>query len=238
METYRYDLHVHTKLSSACAHNTGAEMADMYKAAGYAGFVVTDHFFCGNTSVPRELPWEEWVARYHLSYEDAKKRGDEIGLDVFFGWEFSYQGTDFVTLGLDTDWLLAHPEVTKMDARRYLNLIRESGGYIIHAHPFMEAGYIPYIRLMPRLVDAVEIRNGGKPAFVNEMAAHYAESYDLTVTGGSDSHNDHWGTLTGVEFDRRITSVNDLTETLKLRQHRVFAMIRQDDGSYLDEENL
>lgn len=235
METFRYDLHVHTKISSACAHNTGAEMADMYKSAGYAGFVVTDHFYTGNTSVPRDLPWEEWVARFRLGYEDAKRRGDEIGLDVFYGWEYSYQGTDFVTLGLDNDWLLEHPDVRKMPIRQYLDLVHEAGGFIIHAHPFMEAGYIPYIRLLPRHVDAVEIRNGGKPAFVNEMGAAYAKGYDKITTGGSDSHNNHWGTLSGVEFERRISSVTDLIETLKLRQHRVFAMIRQENGEYADE---
>jgi len=238
MQTYRYDLHVHTRLSSACAHSTGAEMADMYKAAGYSGFVVTDHFYTGNTSVPRDLEWGEWVSRFRMGYEDAKKRGDEIGLDVFYGWEFSYQGTDFITLGLDNDWLLAHPEVSRMDARRYLNLVRESGGFIIHAHPFMEAGYIPYIRLMPRLVDAVEIRNGGKPAFVNAMAEHYAASYNLIRTGGSDSHHAEWGTLTGVQFDRRMSSLTDLIETLKLGQHKVFAMSRQENGSYTDTEIL
>ena len=42
--TYRYDLHVHTAEGSKCGHSSGAEMADFYKAKGYAGIVVTDHF--------------------------------------------------------------------------------------------------------------------------------------------------------------------------------------------------
>ena len=45
---YRYDLHVHTTEGSACAHNTAAEMTEMYARAGYAGFVVTDHFYRGH----------------------------------------------------------------------------------------------------------------------------------------------------------------------------------------------
>ena len=87
---------------------------------------------------------------------------------------------------------------------------------------------------MPRLVDAVEIRNGGKPAFVNEMGEHYAKSYDKIITGGSDSHNDHWDTLTGVEFDHRITSVEELIDSLKQRRHSVFALSRLPDGTYMD----
>ena len=53
---YKYDLHVHTKEGSACARNTGAEMAEMYAREGYSGFFVTDHFYTGNTAVPRDLP--------------------------------------------------------------------------------------------------------------------------------------------------------------------------------------
>ena len=58
---YKYDLHVHTKEGSACGRSTGAEMAEMYAREGYSGFVVTEHFYTGNTAVPRDLPWEEWV---------------------------------------------------------------------------------------------------------------------------------------------------------------------------------
>ena len=99
---YKYDLHVHTKEGSACGRSTGAEMAEMYAREGYTGFVVTDHFYTGNTAVPRDLPWEEWVDRFCEGYRSAKRRGDELGLDVFFGWEFGLGGgTEFLTLG---DW--------------------------------------------------------------------------------------------------------------------------------------
>ena len=56
---YKYETHLHTKEASACASSTGAEMARAYQAAGYAGIIVTDHFFNGNTAVPANLPWEK-----------------------------------------------------------------------------------------------------------------------------------------------------------------------------------
>lgn len=220
--TYRYDLHVHTTEGSACAHNSAAEMAEMYARAGYTGFVVTDHFYRGNTSVPRDLPWEEWVERFHLSWVHASERGKELGLDVFWGWEFSYSGIDFLTYGLGTEWLLAHPEVREIGLTEYLDLVHQSGGFVTHAHPFAEAGYIPYIRLLPHHVDAVEVINAERADIVNARALAYADSYGLIHSGGSDSHTNHWGKLGGVEVDHRLTSVEDLIETLRQRKHTVF----------------
>ena len=47
METQRYvyETHMHTSEASACAGSTGTQMARAYKAAGYTGIIVTDHFF-------------------------------------------------------------------------------------------------------------------------------------------------------------------------------------------------
>ena len=217
---YRYDLHVHTKEGSACGRSTGAEMAEMYAREGYTGFVVTDHFYTGNTAVPRELPWEEWVDRFCQGYRNAKKRGDELGLDVFFGWEFGLGGgTEFLTLGLGEDWLLANPDVCRMDPAVYSTKVHEAGGFLIHAHPVLEASYVPCIRLFPRLVDAVEVLNAPKGDFINARAAEYALAYDLTQTAGSDSHNDRWHALAAVSVPRRPTSLSDLISILRNREH-------------------
>ena len=88
---YIYDTHVHTSQASDCALSSGAQMAQKYKELGYDGIFITDHFFHGNTCVDRSLPWADWVRLFCQGYEDAKKQGEKIGLDVFFGWEYSYQ---------------------------------------------------------------------------------------------------------------------------------------------------
>ena len=41
---YRYDLHVHTKEVSPCGKLTVEETVDLYKAKGYDGFWLTNHF--------------------------------------------------------------------------------------------------------------------------------------------------------------------------------------------------
>ena len=86
---YKYETHLHTKEGSACAGSTGAQMALEHKRQGYDGIFITDHFFNGNTAVPKNLPWKERVNLFVAGYESAKQQGDQIGLDVFFGFEYA-----------------------------------------------------------------------------------------------------------------------------------------------------
>lgn len=219
---YKYETHVHTSETSACASANGAAQAMFYKSKGYTGIVVTDHFFNGNTSVPHELPWEEKVNRFCLGYEKAKEQGDKIGLDVFFGWEYSYHGADLLTYGLDKQWLLKHPMVMDMDVNSYCDFVREQGGIIVHAHPFREADYIAMIRLFPRKCDACEIINSCRSDFENNMAKHYAESYDLRPFAGSDNHSAAQEKLNGVDFDEIITSEQHFAQLIKEDKYRIF----------------
>ena len=153
---YLYETHMHTKEASACSHNTAVEMARAYKEAGYTGIIITDHFFYGNTAIDRKLPWKDWVEQFCLGYEHAKEEGDKIGLQVFFGWESGYRGTEFLVYGLDQEWLLLHPEIKDATVEEQYRLVHEGGGIVSHAHPFREEVYIPEIRQFPQFVDAVE----------------------------------------------------------------------------------
>lgn len=185
----RWETHLHTNEGSACATASASEMAETCKAAGYDGMFITDHFYHGNTCVDRSLPWEEWVRQFCLGYYHAKETGDRIGLRVCFGWEYSWNGNDFLTYGLSPAWLAAHPEVITVAPKEYLRLIRDSGGCIVHAHPFRQEHYVEAIRLLPDMVDAVEVYNGGnREEAYNERALWYANSYGLPQTSGSDTH--------------------------------------------------
>ena len=106
---------MHTSEASDCAECTAVQMADKYKAEGYTGIIITDHFFNGNSSVPHDLPWEERVELYCKGYEHAKARGDEIGLDVFFGIEFGDGGSDYLIYGLDKQWLKKNERILDME---------------------------------------------------------------------------------------------------------------------------
>ncbi len=220
---FKYETHVHTCEGSACAGASGEAQAKFYKAKGYTGIIVTDHFFNGNSAIPRDLSWEEKVELFCKGYENAKKCGDKIGIDVFFGWEYSYKGADFLTYGLDKEWLMKNPIIMEMDINSYCDYIRDEGGMIVHAHPFREASYIPMIRLLPRKVDGIEVINSNNHLPVsNKMAALYAESYDILPLAGSDNHHANQENLNGVELFERATGIQDFITLIKDKKYRIF----------------
>ena len=227
-KTVIYETHLHTKEGSACSRNTAEELVHAYKAAGYTVIIVTDHFYRGNCAVDRNCSWEDWVEGYCKGYENAKAAGDKCGLQVFFGWEESHQGTDFLVYGLDKEWLIKHPELKNVTIEKQYELVHQAGGMIIHAHPYREADYIPEIRLFPKFIDGVEVCNashyGRKPgvdgrSLYDIQAEEYAEKYNLPRTGGSDIHSTNllYG---GMAFDRKLTDVKDYMRAVLNREGR------------------
>ena len=90
---YKYELHCHTAKVSACSRMGAEELVELYLENGYDGIFVTDHFLNGNTTVDRRLPYEEEIEAFCRGYEEVKAAAGER-LRVFFGFEYSYLGTD------------------------------------------------------------------------------------------------------------------------------------------------
>ena len=214
---YLYETHMHTCEASKCARSTGAQMAQAAKEAGYTGVIITDHNWYGNNCIDSGLAWDKWVTAFCKGFENAKARGDEIGLDVFFGYEANYRGTEFLIYGVDKEWLISHPEMKDVSIPEQYRLIHEAGGMVIQAHPYREEAYITEIRLFPEVVDGVEGINAthschlskshNNPEFDTKAIA-YAREHQLPMTAGSDVHN----TILfggGVAFKRKLTSIQD-----------------------------
>lgn len=215
MEIYKYDTHVHTSEASGCASSTGAETALAYKEAGYDGIIITDHFFNGNSAVPRRLPWKKRIELFCKGYENAREQGEKIGLTVLFGWEFTSDANDFLTYGLDKEWLIAHPDIMDMQIWEYAQFVRRCGGFVVQAHPFRIRDYVKKLVLLPNDVDAVEAVNLGGNDIQNERARWYAESYGLPITGGSDTHNVAAAPKGGILTDMPINSISDYAEAVR-----------------------
>lgn len=223
---YIYETHLHTNQASACAHNTGREMAQACHAAGYTGMIVTDHFFYGNSCIDRTLPWKDWVEAFCRGYEDAAEEGARLGLQVFFGWESNYDSTEFLIFGLDKEWLLSHPQIRDASIEEQYQLVSEAGGMVIHAHPFRKEDYIPEIRLFPDYVDGVEGANAthaskksqyhNQPLF-DVQAREYAAQYNLPMTAGSDIHSKDLF-LGGMAFPHRLRDIRDFIAAVKGRE--------------------
>ena len=213
---FRYETHLHTKEASACARSTGAEMVRAHYFAGYSGIIITDHFFNGNTAIPSDLSWEERINAFCLGYENALKEAEKLNFHVFFGWEYNDRGAEFLTYGLDRDFLLDNPDMLTWPIEKYLTVVRQSGGFVSQAHPFREASYISSIRVFPEYVDAVEVCNASHndPKF-DRLALELACKYSLYRTGGSDTHFTGRMYGGGMEFDHEIFSIEEFIEAVK-----------------------
>ncbi|MBP3272841.1 MAG: histidinol-phosphatase [Ruminococcus sp.] len=218
------ETHLHTSEASACASASGAQQADQYKKLGYDTIIVTDHFFNGNTTVDRTLPWEKQVDLYCLGYENAKKRGDEIGLNVLFGIEYTWTGTDFLIYGVDKEWLKSYPDTMQISVQEFCDRVHAAGGAVVHAHPFRERNYIHELKFIPQYTDGVEGYNAGNGSTVmDERAVWYAEQYGFPITAGSDCHHiggdsHNPGVFFGVYTEERINDISDYIAVVKERR--------------------
>lgn len=216
---FLYEMHLHTCQGSACGRSTGAEHARFYKDAGYQGIFVTDHFFGGNTAVPRDLPWEERIHRFCKGYEDAKAEGDRIGLDVFFGWEQNFAGDEYLIYGLDKQFLLDHPEMEHWTRRQQWEEVHRCGGCVIQAHPFRDRAYIAKVLLARQYCDGIEVANAINHAQNDVCAWRYAKEYDLPVTVGSDNHYHKWAIdnqneLCALQLDQPLKNAKELVQKI------------------------
>lgn len=210
---FLYELHCHTAEGSCCASVGGAELAEIYASRNYSGITVTDHFYGGNTAIDQTLNWSEWVDGFLKGYYCAKEAGESLGLQVFLGWEYNFDGTEFLTYGLGDTWLRNHPELREIGLLDYCNLIQKEGGVIVHAHPFRLRNYQKIIRLLPGMIHGVETANKTNEPKENFLADQYAENYNLMKLGGTDFHHcGHLDRLGGVAMPYRVENVKEILE--------------------------
>ncbi len=249
---YRYELHCHENVVSRCGRWSPQEMAEHYAKLGYAGIVVSDHFFNGNISPDRFRTWKEKIDFFCSGYERTKEAGEALGLDVFFAFEYSVSnffgedlsplgenagriarkntlaGCDFLIYGLDKEWLLSKDEsMLKLPVNDFLKMVKEEGGTVVQAHPFRLAeGYMDHISLFPKYTDGVEIINGN-PNTVgapNRVAKAYAKEYGFFPTAGTDAHFAA-EYLAVTKLEKRVASMQELIEELKNGRAK-FALVK------------
>jgi len=211
-----YETHMHTYPVSACAVSTPEEMVRHYKRREYTGVIITDHFFNGNCGVAKKLPWADKVRYFTEAYKRAKAEGENCNLDVFFGLEYSYQGTDFLVYGLDETFLLANPGFDALGLNEFSTAVRGAGAYLAQAHPFRSAWWIANPEpTHPSLIDGIEVHNASMDAKTNARALRYAEEHGLAKQAGTDAHDTSAKRPSGIALNRRAETIFDIVAALK-----------------------
>ena len=224
--SYLYETHLHTSQASACAVSRGKDYIGQYIDLGFTGIMVTDHFFNSNTIYDRRKHWKDWVHGFCSGYEDALNEGEKRGLDVFFGWEETFDGDDYLIYGLDKAWLLEHPEMVRWTREEQFRTVHRDGGCIVHAHPFRQHTYLSTVTLAPYFVDAIEAANAGNhEAIYDAQAFEYARILALPTVAGSDVHSVNGmgrnGGPYGIKTETKFGSVHDYVSMIMNKQNPV-----------------
>ncbi len=205
---YVYETHLHTVEGSACARTPAVDYIDYMKDLGYSGIIVTDHYFTGNSSVPRTLDWKTKVEMYCKGYEHAKIAAGS-DLTVLFGMEYNFSGDEFLIYGLSKEWLLDHPDFTSKDRYEVYRAVHEAGAIMIQAHPYRERGYLSEINLTPDVSDGAEVYNAANPDYQNALGYEYAAERGFLMAGGSDIHYFGQENMGGTSFPYPIETIED-----------------------------
>lgn len=213
---YLCETHCHTAKTSACSRLSPKDIVDVYVQNGYKGVFITDHFLNGNTTVVRGHPnasYQDQIEYFFEGYEEVKEVA-KGKLDVFFGFEDSYLGTDILVYGWNKEILKAMPDIMGLSMRDFARFCKENGAIAVQAHPFREDFYIDHIRLYSDC-EGVEVYNAGRNDLCNRLGRFYAESYQKIKTAGSDLHRKDQPMLGGMEFEEEIKSETHFVELLR-----------------------
>jgi hypothetical protein len=209
---FLYETHLHTREGSECGVSGGRGYVRRYLDLGYTGIIITDHFFRGNCRADRNLPWKKWVEELCRGYEITRNEGERRGLDVYFGWEESFGGNDYLIYGFDKEWLFEHPEAAEWTLREQFEEAKRYGGCVVQAHPFRYTSFIKRVPASGGYMDAIEAANSGNAQFSDALAWAYAKKLNLPATAGSDIHfagDIRPDTVFGVFLDKKMKTIAD-----------------------------
>ena len=214
---YLYEMHCHTLPCSGCGGIQPEDLVRGMKEIGYAGMVLTDHFYHGNTGIRRNMPWADFVAAYEESYLRAKAVGDALDFDVLFGIEEGVgYGKEVLLYGITPQVLYDHPEIRDCDLATLSAIVHEAGGLVYQAHPFRVRDYIakPWEPLPMEHLDGIEQYNACNPPLDNLRAVQYAKETGLPTIAGSDRHYMGHCASFGILSPTRIRTEQELVQVL------------------------
>jgi len=189
---YLIELHCHSSETSSCSNVKGAALVDLYKAKNYNAIVITDHYYDGYFDGLGNISWPEKIDRFLSGHRNAKKHGDEIGVNVILGIELRFAGSsnDYLIFGLDEQFLYDYPELYKYKTEEFGKFSKEHNLLFIQAHPFRN-----YMLIINHdYLDGIEIYNAHPWHYSrNNLAELIYEEQNakrpFIAVVGSDCHN-------------------------------------------------
>ena len=215
----RYELHIHTAECDRAAQLPAAELVRRYHEAGYAGMVITDHYFSifdeWFEEELRGMDRRQYIERWLKGYYCAREEGERLGFTVLPGAEVRFQDgkNDYLIYGLDEQFFYESPDLSKLGSVELLINALPKHACVVQAHPFRNDMLVRD----PSPLFGLEGFNGGNSRFRNQLAKTYAEHYGKAITSGSDYHGikQKRFAVGGIETECVIRTPRDLTDVLR-----------------------
>ena len=201
----KFDMHCHTKEGSIDSRVFVREYAEILKAKGFGGMLVTDHD-----------SYKGW--RYWKEHRAAMPRN----FGVLMGIEYDTKDAGHFIVIMPDGIHLRLLELRGMSVEMLTKIVHEYGGVLGPAHPFgMRSSSAMFCHKMKKNThlmenfDFLEGLNTCERVRSNELARDLAEDYDLQCIGGSDSHKAVYVGTAFTDFDRDIKCNNDMINAIK-----------------------
>lgn len=189
-------------------------MVERYAAAGYSGFVLTDHYNRAYMDRYGISDWDGKLEHFLDGYRRAKARGDAIGFTVLLGAELALDGSanEYLLYGLTEEFLRVHPELYARTQEEVRRLADANDILIVQAHPYRPG----LTRASAQFLDGVEVYNGNpRHHSQNPLARQYAAEQGLLCSSGSDAHQVEDIARGGLETTTRIESLAQLQAAIR-----------------------
>lgn len=219
------DTHVHSKPISCCSWLPSADIPAMFKAVGFDGFVLSNHFNYeylikfGDT-------YKDQIESYIACYDDAFAAAKEIGVKVLFGVEAKVKekyidengeikgfAPEFLMFGLTKEKLRRSPVLYSITQKELFEFANSENILIYQTHPYrIFQGYKP---ANPKFMHGIEVFNG-HPHFDPkvEETLKFATDNNLLMSAGSDMHIEKQAGKAGIIIPDFIETSEDLAEFL------------------------
>ncbi|MBQ4139825.1 MAG: PHP domain-containing protein [Clostridia bacterium] len=220
---YKYEMHMHSSPCSGGGCDIELHIDNLVKK-GFAGMVITNHFFRGDTRIDRNLPWNEFCDSYRDDYLRGKAYAEKHDFDLLFGLEEGAgEGKEILVYGITPDFMYDE-RLRNAPTELFIKLAHEAGGLVFQAHPFRNRSYIPVPGLIPEfdMLDGIEVYNTGNTPEANEQARLFVQEHPQRCTVGSDGHSPVGGGRTAIVAKQRIRTEKALVEVLKSRDYELY----------------
>lgn len=210
---FLYETHLHTAGVSTCARVSPEKAMPLYKKAGYAGVVVTDHINASTFSLMRHASWKRKMDHFLKGYRRCKAFED-AHFTVLLGAELRFRGSenDYLVYGLTEDFLYRHRRIMEMDPASFHKLAQREGLLFVQAHPFRNGLNV----VDPKHLDGIETFNGNpRHDSRNEIAGAWARKFGRLETSGSDFHEHEDLARGGVWLPRPVQTEKELAAALR-----------------------